>query len=156
MKQWLRTIGIAVEPRMQLAKQFSLLFELYSMESNDNPNEGARDREGLERSLDSIILERYKKVGKTGARGVAIFEDGACSSCHNAYAQSYAVFGCGWFISTCAFCGTLLIGYEPGAQISPHNVKTPLASLPEGEELELKNKEQQPANEPDVMATRKE
>lgn len=99
---------------MQLAKQFSLLFDLHKMESNGALKENTSARESLEQGLDFRILKHYRTAREKGIRGLAILEDGACSNCHNVYAESYTVFGCGWFITTCAFCGTLLMGYESG------------------------------------------
>ena len=99
---------------------------------------GTGDRETLEQSLDHRILEYYRKVRKTGA-GIAIFKNGACSGCHNAPSQPYTTLGCGWFINTCAFCHTLLIGYESGNQTQPNNIKTQLASHHDGEDVGPKN-----------------
>ena len=99
---------------MRLAKQISLLFELYEKETNNDNDKSHIECENLERSLDSKILERYRKAKNAGERGIAILEDGACSNCHNSHDESYAVLGCGWFINTCVFCGSLLVGYEPG------------------------------------------
>ena len=132
---------------MQLAKQLSLLFELYKIESNDGLNESEIDSERLEQGLDSKILERYRKARKKGTSGIAILEGGACSSCHSVYDKPYAFWGGGWFINTCAFCSTLLIGYEPGAQTSSYPVISNSGSHLEWREFGSKRKEKQPTNE---------